>query len=180
MTVIGRGIVTQLTPMAMMTMIGMTAIVGVATLFSSPALALNKASTVTVSVNIFAAPPCVINSNNTINVDFGDDLLASRIDGVQYMKPVSYTLDCTAAASNALKMSITGNGAVFDTNVLRTTNTDLGVQLMRNGQPLTLNSAFNFTYPSAPVLQAVLVKKTNATLSTGYFSGTATLVVEYQ
>ncbi|EKN5109352.1 fimbrial protein [Yersinia enterocolitica] len=166
-----RGVVTRLA------MIGVIAIV---TLLSSPAWALNKTATVNVSVTIFAAPPCVINSNNTINVDFGDTVLTSNIDGVQYMKPVNYTLNCTSAASNALKLSVIGNGANFDTRVLKTSNAALGIKLIGNGQEFPLNTASNFTYPNVPVLQAVPVKQTNTTLSTGYFSGTATLVVEYQ
>lgn len=174
MTVVSRGIATRLA------MIGITAIVGTATLFSNSALALNKTATVNVSVTIFAAPPCVINGNNTINVDFGDTVLTSDIDGIQYMKPVTYTLNCTSAASNALKLSIKGNGASFDSSVLKTSNSSLGIKLIRNGQAFPLNTTSNFTYPNIPVLQAVPVKQTNATLSTGYFSGTATLVVEYQ
>lgn len=174
MTVVSRGIVTRLA------MIGMTAILGMASSFSSAASVFNKTATVNVSVTIFAAPPCVINSNNTINVDFGNTVLTSDIDGIQYMKPVTYTLNCTSAASNALKLSIKGNGASFDSDVLKTSNSDLGIKLMRNGQAFPLNTASNFTYPNIPVLQAVPVKKANATLSTGYFFGTATLLVEYQ
>ncbi|MFJ1231478.1 fimbrial protein [Yersinia proxima] len=169
-----KGIVTRLA------MIGMTAIVGTATLLSSPAWALNKTATVNVSVTIFAAPPCVINGNNTINVNFGDTVLTSDINGTNYMQPVNYTLDCTSAASNALKLSIIGNGANFDTSLLKTSHSALGIKLIRNGLAFPLNTASNFTYPNVPVLQAVPIKQTNATLSTGYFSGTATLVVEYQ
>lgn len=185
MTVVFRGIVARLAPMAMMSIIKMTAIAGTVTavmtiLLSSSAWALTKTATVNVSVTIFAAPPCVINNNNTINVDFSDTVLTSNIDGVNYMQPVNYTLNCTAAASNALKISIKGNGAPFDTSLLKTSNSGLGIKLMRDGQPLALNATTNFTYPNVPVLRAVPVKQTNATLSTGYFSGTATLVVEYQ
>ncbi|QHB34619.1 fimbrial protein [Yersinia canariae] len=180
MTVVCRGIVTRLAPMAMMSIIGMTAIVATATFLSSSAWALNKSATVNVSVTILATPPCVINSNNTIDVNFGDDLLTTNINGANYIKPVTYTLNCTSAASNALKMSIKGNGANFDTTVLRTSNSALGIKLLRDGQQLALNTTSNFTYPNIPVLQAVPVKQTNTTLSTGYFSGTATLVVEYQ
>ncbi|CNH21960.1 exported pilin protein [Yersinia massiliensis] len=171
---VSRNVANRWVPMVMMTFIGVT------TLLSSSAWALNKVAAVNVSVTIFAAPPCEINSNNTINVNFGDDLLTSNINGVNYKKQVNYTLNCNSAASNALKMSIIGNGATFDTSKLRTSNSQLGIQLIRNGQPLTLNSTFNFTYPTLPVLEAVLVKQNNSTLSTGYFSGTATLVVEYQ
>ena len=182
MTVVCRGIVTR---RAMTSIFGMTAIVGATAavmtmLLSSSAWALNKSATVNVSVSIFAAPPCVINGNNTINVNFGDTILTSNIDGANYMQPVNYTLNCTSAASNALKLSINGNGANFDTTVLKTSNSGLGIKLIRNGQSFPLNTASNFTYPNIRVLQAVPVKQTNATLSTGYFSGTATLVVEYQ
>lgn len=125
-------------------------------------------------------PPCVINNSGTITVDFGDDILTSRVDGAQYIKPVTYTLNCTGAVSNALKMTIKGDGAGFDTTVLKTSNSSLGIKLVRNSQLLTLNSPFTFSYPTIPVLQAVPVKQTGATLSTGYFYGTATMVVEYQ
>lgn len=64
-----RGVVTR------PAMIGVTAIV---TFLISPAWALNKTATVNVSVTIFAAPPCVINGNNTINVDFGDTVLTIK------------------------------------------------------------------------------------------------------
>lgn len=125
-------------------------------------------------------PPCVINNTGTITVDFGDDVLTSRVDGTQYMKPVTYTLNCTGAVSNALKMTIKGNGANFEPSVLSTNNSALGIKLMRNDQALALNTAFTFSYPTVPVLKAVPVKQPGATLSTGVFYGTATMVVEYQ
>ncbi|CFQ54536.1 fimbrial protein [Yersinia aleksiciae] len=167
-------IVNRFVPVVMMTFIGAT------TLLSSSAWALNKVAAVNITVSIFAAPPCVINSNSTINVDFGDDLLTSRIDGVNYMKPISYNLDCTTAASNTLKMSIKGDGAALDASYLQTSNNGLGIKLMRSGQALPLNSTFNFTYPTIPVLQAVPIKQTSAALATGLFTASATMVVEYQ
>ncbi|CNH14407.1 exported pilin protein [Yersinia aldovae] len=157
-----------------------TMMIALMTLSSTTAWALNKTATVNVSVTIFAAPPCVINSNSTINVNFGNDILTSRIDGTQYMQPVNYTLDCTTAASNSLKMSIQGNTATFGNGILRTSTPGLGVQLIRNGQPLALNTSLNFTYPTIPVLQAVPVKQTNTTLATGDFTASATMLVEYQ
>ncbi|QHB31511.1 fimbrial protein [Yersinia canariae] len=125
-------------------------------------------------------PPCVINNTGTILVGFGDDVLTSRVDGTQYMQPVTYTLNCTGAVSNALKMTIKGNGAGFDTSVLSTNNSALGIKLLRNEQALGLNTAFTFSYPTIPVLKAVPVKQPGATLSAGAFYGTATMVVEYQ
>ncbi|MFJ1231479.1 fimbrial protein [Yersinia proxima] len=125
-------------------------------------------------------PPCVINNSGTIIVNFGNDILTSRVDGVQYMQSVTYALNCTAAVSNALKMTIKGNGANFDTSVLSTNNSALGIKLIRDEQTLPLNTEFTFSYPTVPVLKAVPVKQTGATLSAGNFYGTATMVVEYQ
>ncbi|MBW5816922.1 fimbrial protein [Yersinia kristensenii] len=125
-------------------------------------------------------PPCVINNTGTITVDFGNEVMTSRVDGAQYIQPVTYTLSCTGAISNALKMTIKGNGAGFDGNVLKTNNSDLGIKLVRNDQALALNTAFTFSYPTIPVLKAVPVKKAGSTLNAGDFYGTATMVVEYQ
>ncbi|CNH21924.1 exported pilin protein [Yersinia massiliensis] len=126
------------------------------------------------------SPPCVINNSGTILVNFGNDVLTSRVDGTQYMQTVTYVLNCNAAVNNALKMTIKGNGAGFDNNVLSTNNSSLGIKLLRDDQALPLNSTFNFSYPTIPVLKAVPVKATGTTLSPGAFYGTATMVVEYQ
>lgn len=48
----------------------------------------------TIRAVIVAPPPCVINSGGTLNVPFGNDLLTSRIDGVNYRREVPYTVTC--------------------------------------------------------------------------------------
>lgn len=129
---------------------------------------------------IIAPPPCVINSGSTLDVPFGNDLLTSRIDGINYRREVPYTVTCDAPYSNALTLELKGTGAAFDSRVLVTRKPDLGVKLFVNGADWPLNTMVNFTYPNFPVVQAVPVKRPGSTLTGGAFDATATLVVDYQ
>ncbi|MDC6668157.1 fimbrial protein, partial [Leclercia adecarboxylata] len=49
----------------------------------------------TIRAVIIAPPPCVINSGSTLDVPFGNDLLTSRVDGVNYRRGVPYTVTCS-------------------------------------------------------------------------------------
>lgn len=142
---------------------------------------LPAATTVTVRVTVIEAPPCVINNNQTIEVNFGD-VMTNRVDGSNYEQALNYTLSCTGNASNALKMQLVGTqaGSGFASNVLQTDAAGLGIALKNGGSAMALNSWTNFTYPTLPVLTAVPVKGSGVTLSGGAFSASATMRVEYQ
>ncbi|AIA45943.1 fimbrial protein MrfE [Serratia sp. FS14] len=142
---------------------------------------LTDAATVTVSVTVQVPPPCVINGNRTIEVDFGEILTVS-VNGSNYKKRVDYTLECSGRKSNALQMKIQGNVTSFDPTALRTNINDFGVALHANGQPLNINSWLKFTYSDnqTPLLEAVPVKKAGKTLPGGAFTAGATLLVAYQ
>ncbi|OPA86364.1 exotoxin [Pseudomonas fluorescens] len=137
-------------------------------------------TSLTIRAVIIAPPPCVINSGSTLDVPFGNDLLTSRVDGVNYRRDVPYTVTCDSPFSNALTLELKGTGAAFDSAVLMTRKADLGVKLFVNGADWPLNRAVNFTYPNFPVVQAVPVKRVGSTLTGGAFDATATLVVDYQ
>ena len=134
----------------------------------------------TIRAVIIAPPPCVINSGSTLDVPFGNDLLTSRVDGVNYRRGVPYTVTCSAPFSNALTLELRGTGAAFDSRVLVTRKPDLGVKLFINGAAWPLNKVVNFIYPNVPVVQAVPVKRPGSTLTGGAFDAAATLVVDYQ
>lgn len=125
-------------------------------------------------------PPCVLNNNTDIPVNFGTDMLAGRVNGSNYVQPIPYTLDCTGAPTTALKLQFQGTGAGFDTSVLETSNPDLGLELRSNGVKLPMNTWFNFTDPARPALTAVPVKATGSTLTGGAFTAASTLLVDYQ
>ncbi|AHG21885.2 hypothetical protein Z042_21425 [Chania multitudinisentens RB-25] len=129
---------------------------------------------------VIVPPPCTINNNQTIQVDFGDEVMTSRIDGVNYKQAITYSLSCDIQKSNNLQMRIQGNGASFNLGVLRTNKTELGIALYRGTQPLNINTWFNYTYPSQPVLYAVPVKRSGTNLTGGEFTASATLLIDYQ
>lgn len=129
---------------------------------------------------VVAPLPCVINGNKIIDVNFGDDLLTSGVDGKNYIKTVDYSLECNTGGRNALKLQVQGNSASFDGSALQTNLANLGIALKANGNALAINGWINFTYPYKPVLQAVPVKRTGSTLANGKFTSAATLMISYQ
>ncbi|MDU7767913.1 MAG: fimbrial protein [Serratia marcescens] len=72
------------------------------------------------------SPPCVINGGQPIEVNFGDEVMTTRIDGSNYRRPVNYTLTCNGQSSNALKLQVQGAAAGFDGQLLRTSQDGLG------------------------------------------------------
>lgn len=139
---------------------------------------------VTIKITVLAPPPCTFNNNNPITVDF-EDVLTTRIDGTQYKKmTVPYNLSCTGVLSkNGLVISISGTGVNLDggSSVLRTNRNDFGIALLRNSSRIDVNSDQSFTWPNAPLLEAVPIKRPGATLTDiGDFTATATLKLAYQ
>ncbi|HBU6132877.1 TPA: fimbrial protein [Enterobacter cloacae] len=121
--------------------------------------------------------PCKF-SSDTIEVDFGDNLHHNAVDGVRY-EQVLETLDCSAAAVNALKLRFVGEGAEFDSEVLNTTHGDLAIEIRQSGNKLANGEWLNFT-ATPPKLSAVPIVRPGRVLTPGQFTATATLEVDYQ
>lgn len=138
------------------------------------------ASTVTVSVTVLAPLPCTLNGSKPIEVNFGDEVMTTRIDGSSYRQPVDYGLSCNGPAKNAMRLQIAGGAAGFDGQLLKTSVNGLGIALLRDGVRMPLNSWQNFTYPNVPKLEAVPVKQSGVALPTGEFTASATLRADYQ
>lgn len=137
-------------------------------------------TSIKVTVTILAKPSCIINNNNMIEVNFGSDVMTTRIDGNYKKQPVAYKVECQNLQNNGMKMQVQGIGAGFDSNVLKTNKDGLGIALLYNGSRQPLNRWINFTYPNLPTLEAVPVKQVGVTLNGGVFSAGATMQVEYQ
>lgn len=136
--------------------------------------------TITVNVDVVKTP-CVINDNQMITVNFGDELYRTMIDGEHYKMLIPYTLDCANASSADLKYMIDAAPASFGNNdVIQTNIPDLGVSVLENDQPVALSTWKNFSATQQPELYAVLEKKTDVTLGTGKFTAVATLLIAYQ
>lgn len=131
---------------------------------------------VTVTV---VAPACVINDGRPIEVDFGSDVITTRIDGSNYKKTVDYSLSCEGASANVMKMQIKG-GAASGGKWLSTNKTGLAIAFLNQGVSLPVNTWFNFTWPDKPSLQAVPVMTGTKAPAGGDFSAGATMMVDYQ
>lgn len=143
-----------------------------------PIVVWAAAPTVTVKVTVMT-PTCVINEDRPIQVEFGE-VMTTRIGDDNYKMPINYTLSCTGSTSNALKLQVKGTGATFDSTVLKTNNSSLGLELRQGDEKLVINSWLNFNRSNPPVLWAVPVKQTGAILTGGEFSASATMAVDYQ
>ncbi|HHQ4308822.1 TPA: fimbrial protein [Serratia fonticola] len=152
-------------------------IIGVALLLTSPWVA--AVTTVTVKVTVVMPPPCKINGDQPIEVDF-EEVVTTRVEGQNYIRTVPYSLECTGLSSNDMTLMVEGDHAGFGTNVLATDKADLGIALLANDRPLALNTNLKFTNPNKPELKAFLAKRPGSTLKAGKFSAGAILKVAYQ
>ncbi|HGM5336611.1 TPA: fimbrial protein [Serratia marcescens] len=136
-------------------------------------------SRITISGVVMAKPACVINNNNPINVDF-EEISKTKIDGLNYIRDIDYTIDCGNIPNSVMKMQIRGDSAAFDKGILPTSITNLGIRFYASGRQLDVNNWFGFLYPQNPRLQAVPVKNLQGELkSSGNFTAGAMLIVEY-
>lgn len=149
----------------------------------APLHATSKTVNMKLIVLVNAAPPCTITGGT---VAFGN-VLTTLVDGVNYVQPVSYTLNCSGRVSDYLKLQIQGTSlTVNGESVLKTSATGLGIRIRQAGNktlvPIGSTQWQNFTYTSASgiALEAVLVKASGTTLKAQDFSASATLVVDYQ
>ena len=128
-----------------------------------------------------ATANCSINDGNPVSIKF-DNVAIDQINGVNYSRPVNFTLKCVNLPSPSLKVRLTGTGAAYDSTSLGTSVDNLGIAFTdRNGDRMALNATWqNFNYATQPTVNAVPVMRTGATLTTGGFTASATLVIEQQ
>lgn len=137
-------------------------------------------TTLTVKVTVLAAPSCVVNGGDPIEVKFSDEVITTRVNGYNYMQLIPTNVECKDLSNNNLRLKVQGTPAYFGRNVLATEQDELGIALLSDGRPLGINHYIQFTYPKFPVLHAVPVKSIGSALNTGKFSAAATLMLEYQ
>lgn len=144
---------------------------------SSPVLAVD----VLFSGTLQEPPPCVINSGNLIDVDFGNKVGVSQVNGVNYKQGVAYTITCAPGSPAwSLGLSFNGTETAFDSAAVQTDKNGLGIRLLHNGMPFTMNTRLPINAASPPILEAVPVKDPAVTLTDGAFEATATLLADYQ
>ncbi|HCB2208720.1 TPA: fimbrial protein [Citrobacter farmeri] len=137
---------------------------------------------VTFQGHFLLSAPCTISSDDVIEIAFGN-VDVNKVDGVNYVQPIPWTIDCHGApADAALKLKISGTVTPFENTALTTSVTGLGIQILANGQGMKINEPLETTLSEAQsiALTAVPVKDPLTTLTTQAFSAVATLTAEYQ
>lgn len=143
-------------------------------------LASGASGDMTFKGTLIDSPACTINQGVDSYVDFGKDILTTKVDGINYMKEANYGIDCISSVNNSLRMRLEGRGTDFDPKAVLTDNNNIGVAMYVGGARTGVNEWFNFTYPSKPVIKLVPVKRPNIVLKGGKFSGYVQFKVDYQ
>lgn len=129
-------------------------------------------------------PNCTINADKPIEVNFGNEVMTSRVDGKMYQKKVAHGLKCTSPELNKMKVQIKGNPAEFDSKSLKTDNTNLAIAITIDKKAASLNEWVNFTYKPGDQelldIEVTPIKKEGSVLKGGDFAATATMMVDYE
>ncbi|HHR5904341.1 TPA: fimbrial protein [Providencia alcalifaciens] len=133
---------------------------------------------VTVRVNVLSGG-CVLNNNEDIYVDFGDDIVIGQIDSGKYTETVPYDLTCDSQFD---ELYIVFEGVKGETsNSLKVADTPgLNIKLYIDNKPMNIGSQYeidNIQY--LPSLTAELALANGIRPIGGEFSTAATLTVGY-
>lgn len=130
---------------------------------------------------LIEAPGCVIEQGRVLDIDFGESLGVSRIDGTNYRQAIDYRLECQAdPKERTVVLSVHGTATGFDSAAIQTDMPDLGIRLLRDGEPFELDAPLPIDPLHPPVLEAVPVQRPGTHLEEGSFDATATLQADYQ
>ncbi len=133
------------------------------------------------SGTLIEPPPCTINNDGQVDVDFGSRVGVKKVDGVNYLQVMNYRIKCDPSVSaRDMTLEIIGTPADYDAAAVSSNVTDLAIQIKQNGVPFELNKPIPISLTTPPILSAVPVKRIGATLVEGPFEATATLRAVYQ
>lgn len=131
------------------------------------------------SGTLIEPPPCTINSGNLIEIDF-QDVGVSKVDGVNYLKPVNYIISCsTDTLPSQMRLTVRGVATPYESSAVQSSVSDLGIRLLQNGTSLPLNTHLIINPLTPPVLEAVPIKRPGVSLAPGGFTSSATLLAEF-
>ena len=125
-------------------------------------------------------PACTINSGQRVDIDFGERVGVSKVDGKNYLQVINYRINCDKEGGGMiLGLTLSGPVSSFDNAALQTDIEYLAIRILQDGQPIELNKRIIVSLSRPPVLEAVPVKKAGTTLSSGAFKVTGTLIADY-
>lgn len=127
-------------------------------------------------------PVCVVHDGNNgpMEVDFGEDMNINRLNGTNYRQEIKYDLTCgTDGQQWQLRFKFIGTGNTWDNQALVTSDKDLGIRLLLDGNVVDFNRDIPVNGNIRPLLSAVPVKNTAIMPKEGVFNATANLLAEY-
>lgn len=151
-----------------------------------------QANTETTDINIYGTVisngSCTFNNNGPLTIDFGTVQISGSPSAISggYVKDIASNFSCTGDTSGLLQLkfsSTTGTYVTMDaTNDTMTTNkSGLGIQLLLNGAPQSMNAWVSVSTTSQPALQARL-RQTGSlsnTASGDTFTSAGTLLMAF-
>lgn len=123
---------------------------------------------------------CVYNDGGSTEVNFGSDILSRKIDGENYSREFKVKFDCAGLVTNDIRMRFYGGGPDFDTKAVGLTMKDIGVAIYNGSKRIGVSEWNNITAMQTYTYKAVLVKKKDAVIPGGSFSGYVNILVDYR
>jgi hypothetical protein len=132
-------------------------------------------------------PDCTLSNTDVVRVNFG----SINVDDVISMpeQPIPLAINCTGGTASAFSLTLEVTGQTVDfgdslydkATLITPENPDLGIRLIANGFPLTVNHPMSVgNEDNLKTLKAVLVGRPGAVLEVGDFTAIATLRAYYQ
>lgn len=150
-------------------------------LFIFPGSPVTAAENMLFRGTLIEAPPCTINDGGEVGVDFGKRVGVTKVDGTQYLQPVTYRITCDpGSGKGSMALAVIGIPADYDEAAIKSNMDDLAIRLLQNGKRFIINTSIPVNLNALPVLEAVPVKRPGSTLKEGAFVATATLLTVYQ
>lgn len=130
---------------------------------------------------LISPPPCKINDGGNVDVNFGDQLGVHKVDGLNYVQTLNYTITCEKWTSKqSVLLTLSGKKTTYNTAAIQSSKSGLGIKILQNDKAFILDTPLVIDPKAPPILKAVPIKDPSMILSVGEFTATATLTAEYQ
>ncbi|WP_050861866.1 fimbrial protein [Enterobacter kobei] len=128
-----------------------------------------QANTKTMDINIYgnvvSNGSCTFNNNGPLTIDFGTVLVSdnssSAVINGDYVQDIASNFTCTGDTSGLLQLKFSSNTGTYVTtdaanDTMTTSKSGVGIQLLWNGVPQSMNVWVSISTTSQPVIQARL------------------------
>ncbi len=123
-----------------------------------------------------------VNQPIEIQLNQGSPMYPNYINGDNYTTEIPYTLNCPGALNNAaLKLKFDGSPDKFNSQLLKTSDENLGLRLRVENKHLNIGEWYNFSYLNKPRLTVTPeISNDSNLIKEGDIYASGVLSVEYQ